>query len=126
MENDQQIILPSTFVGSKRFMYEHYCDALAMVSALEDTDRYGLPLGLLSTACKHFARNFDSLRSGRWYSYAFFTPNKDCMKYLGDALETGKMKPKVERIMGFDQMAEAYEVVGKLHGRGKTVIDYEK
>uniref|UniRef100_A0AC35TS94 PKS_ER domain-containing protein n=1 Tax=Rhabditophanes sp. KR3021 TaxID=114890 RepID=A0AC35TS94_9BILA len=103
------------------------CIHVSVVSPmLKDTDRYGLPLGLLSVACKHFARSFESAKSGRWYSYAFFMPNKDCMNYLGEALESGKIKPIVERVMSFDQMAEAYDIVGKVHGRGKTVIDYEK
>uniref|UniRef100_A0A0N5C700 PKS_ER domain-containing protein n=1 Tax=Strongyloides papillosus TaxID=174720 RepID=A0A0N5C700_STREA len=92
---------------------------------LRDTDRYGVPLGLMSTAFKHFERSFNSLRSGRWYSYAFFVPNKDCMNFYGEALETGKMKPIIDEEMSFMDMPKAYEKVGKLHGRGKTVINYD-
>ncbi|CEF67675.1 Reticulon-4-interacting protein 1, mitochondrial [Strongyloides ratti] len=102
------------------------CIHLSLVSPmLRDSDRYGIPLGLLSTGFKYFERSFNSLKNGRWYSYSFFMPNKECMNFYGNALESGKMKPIIEEEMSFMDMPKAYEKVGKLHGRGKTVVNFE-
>uniref|UniRef100_A0A0N4ZM87 ferroxidase n=1 Tax=Parastrongyloides trichosuri TaxID=131310 RepID=A0A0N4ZM87_PARTI len=96
------------------------CIHVSLVSPLlKDTDRYGLPLGLLSTACKHFERSFESIKNGRWFSYGFFTSNKDCMEYYGKALESRKIKPIIEKEYSFMQMREAYDKVEQIHGKGK-------
>uniref|UniRef100_A0A0K0EK22 PKS_ER domain-containing protein n=1 Tax=Strongyloides stercoralis TaxID=6248 RepID=A0A0K0EK22_STRER len=102
------------------------CIHLSLVSPmLRDSDRYGVPLGLLSTAFKYFERSFSSLKNGRLFSYTFFVPNKECMEFYGKALESGKMKPIIEEEMPFMDMPKAYEKVGKLHGKGKTVVNFD-
>ncbi|CAD6184131.1 unnamed protein product [Caenorhabditis auriculariae] len=100
------------------------CVHASIVSPLlNDTDRYGTPQGLLSTAFKHFNRSFQSSLRGRWYTYAFFMPSKNCMRQLADLAEEGKVVPIVERVVPFSEITDAYEKVGLLKGRGKTIIE---
>ncbi|ETN75119.1 GroES-like protein [Necator americanus] len=91
---------------------------------MRDTDRYGLLLGLGSTAVKHFCRSYKSALRGRWYSYAFFVPSEECMKQLSAFAMDGKIVPIVERVLSFEELPSAYEKVSQLHGRGKTVLTW--
>ncbi|EYB92188.1 hypothetical protein Y032_0197g1585 [Ancylostoma ceylanicum] len=91
---------------------------------MRDTDRYGFLLGLASTAAKHFSRSYESALRGRWYSYAFFVPNQECMKQLSQFATEGKIVPIVERVQPFEELPSAYEKVSQLHGRGKTVLTW--
>ncbi|TKR59965.1 hypothetical protein L596_029567 [Steinernema carpocapsae] len=83
-------------------------------------------MGLISTALKHFSRSCEAAARGRWFSYAFFMPNSDCMNQLSTFLEEGQVKPIIDQVFPFSEVPKAYEKVGELHGRGKTIIDFEK
>ncbi|KHN83460.1 Reticulon-4-interacting protein 1, mitochondrial [Toxocara canis] len=93
---------------------------------MRETDRYGIPFGLASTAVKYFARSANPARDGRWFSYAYFAPSEECLNLVSKLLKTGKMKAIVERTYSFDELPDAYEKVAQRHGRGKTVIDFNK
>ncbi|GMT02442.1 hypothetical protein PENTCL1PPCAC_24616, partial [Pristionchus entomophagus] len=102
------------------------CVHISIVSPmLNDTDRYGLPLGLASTAAKYFARSWESSLQGRWFSYAYFLPNLDCLQEVATLVEQGQIKPMVEKVYSFEQVPEAFEKVGQKHGRGKTIVKME-
>jgi len=91
---------------------------------LNDTDRYGLPLGLASTAFKYFQRSCEGMRNGRWFSYAYFMPNSECLEQLSEFIDSGKVKiPNIEKIYKFADVPEAYKKCAELHTRGKLVID---
>ncbi|KJH51185.1 GroES-like protein [Dictyocaulus viviparus] len=91
---------------------------------LKETDLRGLLPGLASTAVKHLCRSYKSALRGRWFSYAFFVPNKECMLQLSQFAEEGKIVPIVEQAYPFEELPKAYEKVSALHGRGKTVLTW--
>ncbi|CCD62972.1 Reticulon-4-interacting protein 1, mitochondrial [Caenorhabditis elegans] len=102
------------------------CVHVSIVSPLmREMDKNGVPLGLVTTAMKHFERSFQSHLRGRWFSYAFFRPSSDLMSQLSRFAEDGKIVPVVEQVMGFEELEKAYEKVSQLNGRGKTVIKYD-
>ncbi|PAV88384.1 hypothetical protein WR25_05978 [Diploscapter pachys] len=102
------------------------CVHVSVVSPLmSDTDRYGVITGLFSTAAKHFNRAYKSHMQGRWYTYAYFMPNQECLLQVSKLLEEGKIKPIVEKVYKFDEMPAAYEKVSYLHGKGKTVVEFD-
>ena len=41
---------------------------------------------------------------------------------LGDLLESGKVKPAIERVYPFAQVADALQYMGEGHARGKLVV----
>ncbi|KAJ1372320.1 hypothetical protein KIN20_034451 [Parelaphostrongylus tenuis] len=89
---------------------------------LKDTDRHGLVMGLATTAVKYLCRSYESALRGRWYSYAYFAPNKECMSQISRFAQEGKIIPIVERVHTFEELPEVYEKVSALRGRGKTVL----
>lgn len=102
------------------------CVHVSIVSPLmREMDKNGVPLGLASTALKHFERAFQSHLRGRWFSYAFFMPSSDLMAQLSRFAEDGKIVPVVEQVMRFEELEKAYEKVSQLNGRGKTVVKLE-
>ncbi|CAO4362390.1 unnamed protein product [Caenorhabditis nigoni] len=102
------------------------CVHVSIVSPLmREMDKNGVPLGLATTALKHFERAFQSHLRGRWFSYAFFMPNSDLMQQLSRFAEDGKIVPIVEQVMRFEELEKAYEKVSQLNGRGKTVIKFD-
>ncbi|EFO16322.1 oxidoreductase [Loa loa] len=91
---------------------------------LSDTDRYGIPFGIASTAVKYFLRaTLPAIRRGQWYSYAFFAPHPECMQQISEFLKDGKMKPVIDQIFKYDELPMAYDKVLKKRGRGKTIIN---
>ncbi|KAF1770137.1 hypothetical protein GCK72_001955 [Caenorhabditis remanei] len=102
------------------------CVHVSIVSPLmREMDNHGVPLGLASTAMKHFERSFQSHLKGRWFSYAFFTPSSDLMAQLSRFAEDGKIVPIVQQVMRFEDLENAYEKVSRLSGRGKTIIKFD-
>ncbi|CAD5207022.1 unnamed protein product [Bursaphelenchus okinawaensis] len=92
---------------------------------MQQTDRYGVPLGLASTAATWFCRNVWNFKKGRAYIYAFFIPDKNALNLLSTLIDQGKMVPNVEKVYHKENISEAYETVGKLQGGGKSVISFE-
>ncbi|VDO32455.1 unnamed protein product [Onchocerca flexuosa] len=91
---------------------------------LADTDRYGIPLGIASTAVKYFTKaTLPIIQRGQWYSYAFFAPHPECMQQISQFLKDGKMKPVIDQIFKYDELPIAYKKVLKRKGRGKTIIN---
>uniref|UniRef100_F1KYA1 Reticulon-4-interacting protein 1 n=1 Tax=Ascaris suum TaxID=6253 RepID=F1KYA1_ASCSU len=93
---------------------------------LRETDSYGIPFGLASTAMKYLTRSVDPAWSGRWFAYAYFAPNEECLNFISGLLANGKMKAIVDQTYSFDELPAAYEKVAQRHGRGKTVVDFDK
>uniref|UniRef100_A0A1I7XRQ6 ADH_zinc_N domain-containing protein n=1 Tax=Heterorhabditis bacteriophora TaxID=37862 RepID=A0A1I7XRQ6_HETBA len=92
---------------------------------LRDTDQYGLIPGLLSTAGKYVNRSYESALRGRWFSYAFFVPNQECLQQLSRFADEKKIKPIIDKVFHFNELPAAYEKVSCLHGRGKTILTLE-
>lgn len=68
------------------------CVHVSLVSPLlRDTDRYGLPMGVASTAVKQFLRGLPSAPQGKWFSYSFFYPNTECLEQLSSLMEQGRV-----------------------------------
>uniref|UniRef100_A0A183BJ70 ferroxidase n=1 Tax=Globodera pallida TaxID=36090 RepID=A0A183BJ70_GLOPA len=88
---------------------------------LRDTDRYGLPMGLASTGLKLISRNL----KGCLYLPAFFAPNSDCLHWVTESVERCQLRPVIDEVFPFSELPKAYEKVGAMHGKGKTVIDFE-
>ncbi|CAD5210931.1 unnamed protein product [Bursaphelenchus xylophilus] len=92
---------------------------------MQQTDRYGVPLGLATTTGTWLCRNLENFRKGRAFIYAYFIPDKDALNLLSTMIDEGKMVPIVEKTYQRDQIAEAYERVGQMKGGGKAVISFE-
>ncbi|VDN06308.1 unnamed protein product [Thelazia callipaeda] len=101
------------------------CVHVSLLSPLlNDTDRYGILLGVVSTAAQYLLRAaLPGLQRGQWYAYAFFAPHPECMERIAEYLKDGKMKPVIDQIFNYNELPAAYEKVGKKKGRGKTIID---
>lgn len=107
-------------------IWRHSFHVSVISPLLHDTDRYSLIPGLFSTAAKYFWRASRPALSGRWFSYAFFTPNLECLEEVKEYVECEMIKPIVERTYSFEEIPAAYEKVFERHGRGKTIIDFDK
>uniref|UniRef100_A0A914I919 Enoyl reductase (ER) domain-containing protein n=1 Tax=Globodera rostochiensis TaxID=31243 RepID=A0A914I919_GLORO len=92
---------------------------------LRDTDRYGLPMGLASTGLKLISRNLKPVSKGCLYLPAFFAPNSDCLHWVTESVERCQLRPVIDEVFPFSELPKAYEKVGTMHGKGKTVIDFE-
>jgi NADPH:quinone reductase-like Zn-dependent oxidoreductase len=53
------------------------------------------------------------------------TPNKDDLALLRDLMQSGKVKPVIDRRYSFDQLPEAMRYLEQGHARGKVVITVE-
>ncbi len=51
--------------------------------------------------------------------------NKQDLALLGDLIETGKVRPVIERNCKLDDAPEALRILGQGHARGKTVVTIE-
>jgi NADPH:quinone reductase-like Zn-dependent oxidoreductase len=51
--------------------------------------------------------------------------SKDDLIMLGDLVETGKLKPVIERTYNLSEAPEAFRNLAQGHARGKTVITLE-
>ena len=51
--------------------------------------------------------------------------NKQDLAMLGDLIQTGKLRPVIERTCKLDDAPEAFRLLDQGHARGKTVITIE-
>ncbi|KAL3086045.1 hypothetical protein niasHT_030469 [Heterodera trifolii] len=93
---------------------------------LRDTDRYGLSMGLASAGMKLLSRNLKPVLKGCFALPAFFAPNSDCLHWVTESVERGQLRPVIDKVFPFSDLPKAYEKVGKMHGRGKTVVDFDE
>jgi NADPH:quinone reductase-like Zn-dependent oxidoreductase len=63
-----------------------------------------------------------SLRSSRKIAFFVTTVNKSDMVFLRDLLESGKVKPVIDRRYALTEIAEALRYLGEGHARSKIVI----
>ena len=59
---------------------------------------------------------------GQTASFFIAKPNSEDLTTLCDLVETGRVKPVIERRYAFDQIADAMSVMGEGHARGKLVV----
>ncbi|KAI6232606.1 PKS-ER domain-containing protein [Aphelenchoides fujianensis] len=98
---------------------------LSLVSPLmSNTDRYGVPLGLVTTAAQLFFRNIQNITRGRLFFYAFFWPDREAMVQLSELIDQGNLKPIIDEVRPFNDLPDVYERVGRMHTRGKMVLDF--
>jgi len=87
-------------------------------------DLYGFPGGLFPSAATLGSRMAQAMKNGRLYMWSFFAPNGRALRSIGNLIDEGKIKPKIDEIFEFENLPDAFEKVKKLHGRGKTVIKF--
>lgn len=89
---------------------------------LSNLDESGVPFGLLKTGVDAASYVFEGLRTGHHYSWAIFIPNGKALSKIASMVDNGQIKPVVDKVFPFEEIPDAFEKVGQLHGRGKTVI----
>jgi NADPH:quinone reductase-like Zn-dependent oxidoreductase len=63
-----------------------------------------------------------ALRSSQKVVFFVANFNTPDMEFLGELLETGKIKPVIDRRYQLDEAAEAFRYLGEGHARGKIII----
>ncbi|XP_069101708.1 reticulon-4-interacting protein 1 homolog, mitochondrial-like [Argopecten irradians] len=89
---------------------------------LPETDSHGLLPGALKWGADLGLDILKGFREGKNYRVAFFMPNGRALNTIAGMVEEKQIKPVVEKVFSFEEVPAAYEKVGQLHGRGKTVI----
>jgi NADPH:quinone reductase-like Zn-dependent oxidoreductase len=51
------------------------------------------------------------------------TPNREHLEFLKDLIESGKIKPVMDKSYSFAELAQAFEYMIKEHAKGKIVIN---
>lgn len=92
-------------------------------SLLPDTDKQGVPMGLVDSGIKYFKSTAAQLSSGQGlYHWGFFKPDGIILDNIKALVEDGKIKPFIDKVFSLDHILDAYEYVEKEHARGKTII----
>ncbi|KAK3597300.1 hypothetical protein CHS0354_010931 [Potamilus streckersoni] len=89
---------------------------------LSSTDKFGIPLGLLTTATNFGTNIIRGFINGRSYRWALFIPNGNALGQIAKLVDNGKIEPVIDKVYTFDQVPDAFQKVEEKHGRGKTVI----
>ncbi|KAK1979315.1 hypothetical protein LZ30DRAFT_597210 [Colletotrichum cereale] len=58
----------------------------------------------------------------RWVATAMMDPGKELMEEVMGMLSDGRIKAVVEREVGFEQVADGYDILGSGRARGKVVV----
>ncbi|KAK1995890.1 NAD(P)-binding protein [Colletotrichum falcatum] len=58
----------------------------------------------------------------RWAATAMMDPGKDLMMEIMRMLSDGRIKAVIEREVGFEQVADGYDILGSGRARGKVVV----
>ncbi len=66
--------------------------------------------------------NFAAWRHGARYSYLFMHPSGEQLRQLGNLVDTGKLRPHVDRVFPFSQTREALAYAESGQARGKVVV----
>jgi len=90
------------------------------------------PGGIYVMAGGSWAQIFQALLIGPWISMTgsrklgslTVKPNKD-LAFMKELIETGKVKPVIDRSYPLRETAEAFRYYGEGHARGKVVITVE-
>ena len=99
---------------------------------LSNIDQYGWLGGAFTSVSDFVAQNASFIQTGATFKWAFFQPDQSALKHLAAMIESGEVKPLVERVYNFSEVLEAFEVVRArrtdegLKIRGKIVLDMEK
>ncbi|XP_057298958.1 reticulon-4-interacting protein 1 homolog, mitochondrial-like isoform X2 [Hydractinia symbiolongicarpus] len=90
---------------------------------LPEMDEQGVALGLLKSGGKFLQSNLSQLSSGKGsYRWGFFTPNALMLDQIRPLIESGKIKPLIDKVFTIDDALDAYKHVAEGHTRGKTII----
>lgn len=74
--------------------------------------------GLMSRKIRRLAKQRDVS-----YSFLFVRPDGAQLAQIATLLESGRIKPVIDRVFPFDQAADALAHLGKGRSRGKVVVD---
>lgn len=77
----------------------------------------GLLFGLLSRKIIHHAG-----KRGVAYSFLFVQPDGRQLAEIGELLETGSIRPVIDKVFPFDEAKDALDYLGKGRARGKVVV----
>lgn len=56
------------------------------------------------------------------YSFLFVRPDGDQLKVIGDLLESGRIRPVIDKVFPFDQAREALDYLAQGRAKGKVVV----
>lgn len=73
--------------------------------------------GLMSWHILRLARKQDIV-----YSFLFVRADGEQLKHIGDLLETGRIRPVIDKVFPFDQAVEALDYLAQGHAKGKVVV----
>ena len=95
-------------------------------------DQYGLLGGAVTSVSDFVAQNVNFIQTGATFKWGFFQPDQNALKQMAAMIESGEIKPLVERVYKFSEVLEAFEAVRSrktdegVKIRGKIVLDMEK
>jgi NADPH:quinone reductase-like Zn-dependent oxidoreductase len=104
--------------------------ATAGYRSISDYKRALSPKGIYVSAGGSMAQVFQGLLLGPWMSiigtrkltHLYHRPSRDDLLFMKELLETGKVKPVIDRRFPLNEAAEAFRYYGEGHSRGKVVI----
>ncbi len=85
-------------------------------------DEFGVEEGLKRAGALFDQRVADQKALGRHYYWSFMEPNGDALRIISALVDSGKIKPLIDRIYTMDQTAEAQEYCETKQAQGKIVI----
>ena len=87
------------------------------------TDRYGLKEGSSRAERLYRERSTAQQALGRRYYWSFFNPDGAALARVAGLIETGAIRPVVDRVYPLEQMAAAHEYCESGRAQGKIVIE---
>jgi NADPH:quinone reductase-like Zn-dependent oxidoreductase len=86
-------------------------------------DEFGLELGFQKADELLASRRAEQASLGRHYHWGFMRPNGYALAEVARLVETGQLKPLVDRIYPLERIADAHEYCESGQAQGKIVID---
>ncbi|MBN3322938.1 RT4I1 protein, partial [Atractosteus spatula] len=90
---------------------------------LLNTDRLGVPNGMLQNGITIGRKALKNLCKGVHYRWGFFAPSGPVLDEVSELVDAGKIRPVIEQQFTFSQVPDALEKVEWGHARGKTVVN---
>ena len=90
-----------------------------------DTDSLGLLQGGLSAGWQMLQKAGKTMRFGNMFYWAFAIPNRQALDHVKNQVETDDIKPVIDKVFPFSDLAAAMNYVEKGGARGKTVVEMD-
>jgi NADPH:quinone reductase-like Zn-dependent oxidoreductase len=89
---------------------------------LQLIDEFGLKLGLERGSAMLAERVARQAELGRRYSWSFMRPNGEALRTIGRLIDTGKIRPVIDRVYSLAGLVEAQKFCETKQARGKIVV----